>query len=74
MPFDESRLEASRPKQRRGFACMSPEKRRAIAAKGGASVPGEKRSFFKDRQLAALAGSTGGAMSRGGGRPRKAEG
>jgi len=58
-----------KPKSRRGFASMTPEKRRAIAAKGGASVPGEKRSFAKNRDLAATAGSKGGEASRGGGRP-----
>ena len=29
----------------RGFASMDPEKQRAIARKGGESVPHEKRSF-----------------------------
>ena len=60
-------------KQLRGFAAMSPERRREIARKGGASVPADKRSFSKDRYLAALAGSTGGSTSKGGGqtaRPR----
>jgi general stress protein YciG len=56
------------PKQRRGFAGMSPEKRRAIAAKGGAGVPAEKRSFATNRDLASRAGSVGGAISRGGGK------
>ena len=31
---------------------MSAEKRRAIASKGGDSVPAHKRSFSKDRKLA----------------------
>jgi general stress protein YciG len=47
---------------------MNPERRREIARKGGASVPGEKRSFAKDRDLAASAGRKGGEASRGGGR------
>ncbi len=47
-------------KQRRGFAAMSAEKHRALAAKGGASVPREKRSFSKDKDLAADAGRKGG--------------
>ncbi|WP_354298071.1 KGG domain-containing protein [Phenylobacterium koreense] len=55
-------------KQRRGFACMTPERRREIARKGGGSVPPEKRSFAKDRDLAARAGADGGRSSRGGGR------
>jgi len=39
----------------RGFASMSPEKRREIASKGGKSVPAEKRSFSQNRELAAEA-------------------
>jgi hypothetical protein len=34
-----------KPKQKRGFAAMSPEKQRMIASKGGKSVPAEKRNF-----------------------------
>lgn len=47
-------------KDKRGFASMDPEKRRAIAASGGKSVPKEKRSFSKDRTLASAAGRKGG--------------
>jgi len=47
-------------KSRRGFASMSPEKRREIASKGGQSVAPENRSFSKDRTLAARAGRKGG--------------
>lgn len=50
----------------RGFAAMSPERRREIARKGGASVPADKRSFSKDRDLAASAGKKGGSSSHGG--------
>jgi general stress protein YciG len=60
-------------RSRRGFAAMDPERRREIARKGGASVPGEKRSFAKDRDLAANAGRKGGSSSRGGGRPVRGE-
>lgn len=49
-----------KPKSKRGFAAMSPEKRREIASKGGASVPADKRTFSKDRELAARAGGKGG--------------
>src|SRR5947207_270060 len=49
-------VETGKPRARRGFAAMNPERRREIARKGGASVPGEKRSFAKDRDLAASAG------------------
>jgi len=60
------------PKARRGFAAMDPEKRKAIAKKGGASVHPTQRSFAKDRKLAAEAGSKGGLASRGGPKgPRK---
>ena len=62
-----------KPRARRGFAAMNPERRREIARKGGASVPGEKRSFAKDRDLAASAGRKGGEASRGGGRSRGRE-
>lgn len=48
---------------KRGFAAMSPERQREIARKGGASVPGEKRSFHKDRALAQNAGKKGGDAS-----------
>lgn len=47
-------------KSKRGFASMSPEKRREIARMGGKSVPAEKRSFSQDAQLAAKAGKKGG--------------
>lgn len=57
-----------RIKSRRGFAGMDPERRREIARKGGAAVPPEKRSFTRDRDLAASAGAIGGSSSRGGGR------
>lgn len=50
---------------RRGFASMDPERQREIARKGGASVPGEKRSFSRDRRLAAEAGRKGGEASHG---------
>ncbi len=43
-----------------GFASMDAEKQRAIASKGGQSVPNEKRSFSQNRDLAAEAGRKGG--------------
>jgi general stress protein YciG len=60
-----------KPKARRGFAAMDPEKRREIARKGGAATRPENRSFAKNRELAAEAGRKGGEASRGGGRSRK---
>jgi general stress protein YciG len=47
-------------KSKRGFASMSLEQRTAIAKKGGASVPADKRSFSQNRSLAAEAGRKGG--------------
>ena len=48
------------PTSTRGFASMDPEKQRAIARKGGESVPNEKRSFSQNPALAAAAGRKGG--------------
>jgi general stress protein YciG len=48
----------------RGFASMDPEKQRQIARKGGTSVPKEKRSFSRNRTLAAEAGRKGGQSVR----------
>jgi general stress protein YciG len=52
-------------KSRRGFASMSPERRREIAAMGGKSIPPEKRTFSKDRELAKSAGRAGGVATPG---------
>ena len=49
-----------RIKAKRGFALLTPEARRKMAAKGGAAVPAENRSFSKDRDLASKAGTLGG--------------
>lgn len=57
-------IDTEQPRGRRGFAAMDPEKRREIARKGGASVPADKRSFAKDRDLAANAGKKGGSSAR----------
>jgi general stress protein YciG len=57
--------ETPKPRLRRGFAAMTPDRRREIARKGGASVPKEKRSFAVSRELAISAGRKGGASSRG---------
>ena len=51
-------------KSTRGFASMDPEKQREIARKGGTSVPKEKRSFSRNRELAATAGRKGGLSVR----------
>jgi general stress protein YciG len=59
---------------KRGFAGMTPERRREIATKGGASVPAHKRSFTMNTDLAKSAGAAGGRASRGGGRKQASEG
>jgi general stress protein YciG len=51
-------------KSTRGFASMDPEKQRQIARKGGTSVPKEKRSFARNKTLAAEAGRKGGQSLR----------
>lgn len=51
-------------KSTRGFASMDPDKQRAIARKGGESVPNGKRSFSQDRSLAAAAGRKGGEAAQ----------
>ena len=53
-------MEAMKKTSTRGFASMDPEKQRAIARKGGESVPNEKRSFSQNHTLAAQAGRKGG--------------
>jgi general stress protein YciG len=59
-----------RAKSRRGFASMSPERRREIASLGGKSIPAESRSFSKQRALASKAGQKGGRKSGAGGAHR----
>lgn len=53
-------------KSKRGFAAMDDEKQRDLAAKGGRSVPPEKRSFARDPGLAAEAGRKGGGHAHSG--------
>ena len=49
---------------KQGFASMDAAKQRAIASKGGSSVPPEKRPFARSAELAA-AGRKGGKASHG---------
>jgi hypothetical protein len=44
----------------RGLANLSPERRREIAAQGGAAVHKHHRTFAKDPELARTAGTRGG--------------
>jgi general stress protein YciG len=53
----------AKPKQKRGFAAMSPEKQRMIASKGGKSVPAEKR-YYANKANASAAGFKGGSSPR----------
>jgi uncharacterized protein len=59
------RISSRHPKRARGFAVMSPERRREIASLGGKAVPAHERSFSKDRVLAATAGRAGGEAGFG---------
>lgn len=55
------------PKKPKGFAYMKlhdPERMSQVAAKGGASVPHEKRSFSTNNELARSAGAKGGMTSK----------
>ena len=58
------------PSSGRGFAGMSPEKRRAIASKGGQSQGKDNNpgNFANNREKAVAAGQKGGQNSHGGGR------
>ena len=56
----EKEGKTARKTSTRGFASMDPEKQRAIARKGGESVPNAKRSFSQNPGLAAEAGRKGG--------------
>src|SRR6266576_381671 len=67
MPRNDERKGTSN----RGFASMDQAKQRAIASKGGQSVPPEKRSFSQDPSLAAQAGRKGG-QARGASAQRRA--
>lgn len=51
-------------KKPRGFAAMTPERRREIAARGGKAVPSERRGFALNKELAASAGKIGGTISK----------
>lgn len=53
-------MDALKKTSARGFASMDPAKQRAIAQKGGRSVPNDKRSFSQNPSLAAEAGRKGG--------------
>jgi general stress protein YciG len=49
-----------KPKAKRGFATLSPERRREIASMGGKAIKPENRQFSKNKALAVSAGRKGG--------------
>jgi len=49
---------------RRGFASMTPERRKELASKGGKSVDPANRAFSKNKELARSAGKLGGQVSK----------
>lgn len=57
---------AAQPKQHRGFAAMSPDKRREIASKGGRTAHEIGMAHQWDSDEARAAGRKGGHLSRGG--------
>lgn len=57
---------APKPKARRGFACLSPERQREIAAKGGRASHAKGTGHRWTKEEAAAAGKRGGEVSRGG--------
>jgi general stress protein YciG len=54
------------PKLRRGFAAISPERQRAIAAMGGRAAHRKGTAHEWTSREAQIAGKKGGAVSRGG--------
>jgi general stress protein YciG len=55
---------------RRGFACMSPEKQKEIASKGGRAAHNKGTAHEWTSEEAREAGRKGGQVSHGGGRQR----
>ena len=53
-------------KSKRGFACMSAEKRKAIASLGGKAAHKQGTAYEWDAKSGAEAGRKGGKASRGG--------
>ena len=53
---------------RRGFACMTEDKQREIASKGGKAAHAKGTAHEWSAQEARMAGRKGGQLSHGGGR------
>ncbi len=62
----EAVVEITKPKERRGFASMSPEKQREIASKGGRAAHEKGTAHEWTAEEARNAGRKGGQVSRGG--------
>jgi general stress protein YciG len=58
--------EAPKGKKGSGFASMTPDRHKALSAKGGANQPKEKRYFSRDPMGARAAAKLGGTVSRKG--------
>lgn len=57
-------------KHKVGFQLLSPERMREIASMGGKKANELGRGHKWNRQEASIAGRKGGALSKGGGRPK----
>jgi hypothetical protein len=64
--MDTLSMESAPKKQRRGFARLSADQRRAVAKKGGQRAHEEGKAHEWTRDEAQAAGAKGGAISRGG--------
>jgi general stress protein YciG len=64
-PANQHSEKATQPKSKRGFAAMSPEQRRAIAAKGGKTAHEKGKAFKFDSEKAREAGKIGGRSVSG---------
>jgi len=61
-------METTTTKRKQGFASMSIEKRREIAARGGRETHRLGKAHRWSKEEARIAGHKGGSVSRGGGR------
>lgn len=61
MTDEDKSIEPVHAKKRRGFACMTAERRAEISRKGGLAVPAHKRLFACRPGYAAAMGRKGGA-------------
>lgn len=62
---NSSDLSAKVEKKRKGFASMSPEKRREIASKGGKAAHEKGTAYEWDSNSGKRAGQKGGASAQG---------